>query len=605
MSIRRIVLTMVVNKVLNKRFSSVKAPILMASLWLSACNILQPIPEQNTQAPQNPSEPTKAESVASETAITKNTIARPDVELTQDILYQLLLAEIAGQRGKLDISVENYLQLAQKTRDPKVIERAARIAVYARDDQAAAQAAELWFDVDPRSTDARQILAVMAIRNGDVDRAVNHLEDIIENGEGAFDQKLWMIANMLGREENEKSVIQVMERLMEKRQSDPKALFAYANVVTRLGDLEKAEDLLLKVIELEPTNESALITYVSLLQKQEKTTQAITWLEQELTKQPESFNLQLVHARLLADAQRFDEAQKIFEKLDTTHPENIDVVNALAYLHLQANRLKEAKPYFIRLTKFSVKADEAGYYLGRIAQEEKNYKEAETWYGGVQKGQHYFDSQIRIGILKAEQGKIKESRNHFQSIPTSSKQEQSIVVQAEAEMLIDKKLNQQAMKVYGEAIEQEYDADLLYARAMLAEKMGRLDVLEADLKQILENDPDNSQALNALGYTLADRTERYQEAYEYIKRAYDISSKDFFILDSMGWVLYRLGRLDEAIDYLQQAMALRPDPEIAAHLGEVLWVKGDKEGARKVWDTALKETPEDTKLLNVIKRFTN
>ena len=159
------------------------------------------------------------------------------------------------------------------------------------------------------------------------------------------------------------------------------------------------------------------------------------------------------------------------------------------------------------------------------------------------------------------------------------------------------------MDVFDKAIEEQSHPDLLYSRAMLAEKMDRLDVLEADLKAIIAEDENNATALNALGYTLADRTDRYEEAYAYVKRAYELSPNDFYILDSMGWVMYRLGRLDEAVEFLQKALELRNDPEIAAHLGEVLWVMGDKQAAEKVWETALKDTPTDDRLLKVIQRF--
>ena len=578
---------------------------------LAACNALQPIPDQASPSVEENQHAEKTSKYSGQSKSEPDIKqpdepqARPDIELTEDILYQLLLAEIAGQRGKLDISVENYLSLARETRDPKVIERAARIAVYARDNKAASEAANLWIQVEPDNLDAKQILAVMAIRNGQIQQAVDHLEDIINDNQGQIDQKLWMIANMLGREKDNQTVLTVMERLMEAHQSDPNALFAYANVVTRMGDLKKAEQLLLQIIELDPDNQNAIVTYVSLLQQQDKKTEAIVWLKQKLQGNPENTLLQLVYARLLADAQRFDEAQVVFEKLDNEDPENVDVINALGYLHLQSNRLDQAKEYFIRLTKFPAKSDEAGYFLGRIAEEKQSYNEAIGWYGGVQKGQHFFDSQLRIGMILAEQGKIQQSREHFQSIPINSAEEQTIVIQAEAEMLIEHKRHHEALQVYNKALDQKYDADILYSRAMLAEKIDRLDILEADLKQILEKDPENSQALNALGYTLADRTDRHQEAYEYIKKAYEISPEDYYILDSMGWVLYRLGRLDEAIEYLQKAMELRSDPEIAAHLGEVLWVKGDKEGAKDIWDTAIQQTPEDTRLLDVIKRFTH
>ena len=170
-------------------------------------------------------------------------------------------------------------------------------------------------------------------------------------------------------------------------------------------------------------------------------------------------------------------------------------------------------------------------------------------------------------------------------------------------MLTDEQRYEDALAVYSDALENNPDPDLLYSRAMLAEKMDRLDILERDLKKILEQDPNHAQALNALGYTLADRTDRYEEAYTFIKKALDLKPDDFYILDSMGWVLYRLGRLDESVKYLNKALTERQDPEIAAHLGEVLWVKGDKAAAREIWEAALQQTPEDTRLLDVIKRF--
>ena len=177
------------------------------------------------------------------------------------------------------------------------------------------------------------------------------------------------------------------------------------------------------------------------------------------------------------------------------------------------------------------------------------------------------------------------------------------MIQVEAEILISAKRYQEAMKIFNEAIKEKSHVDIFYSRAMLAEKMGRMDILESDLKTILEEDANNVTALNALGYTLADRTNRYEEAYAYIQRAYELSPSDFYILDSMGWVLYRLGRLGEAIEYLQKALELKNDPEIAAHLGEVLWARGDRKEAQDIWDTALKDTPKDDRLLNIIKRF--
>ena len=530
--------------------------------------------------------------------------ARPKVELTREILYKLLVAEVAGQRGHLDISVRNYLELAEETRDPEIASRATRIAVYARDDEAAFKAATIWEGLDPTNIDAHQVLAVLAVRKGDLDTAMRHFETILNQSAGAIDQKLWVIANLLGKEQDQENVKQVMERLMEAHQDDPEALYAYAHVMSRLGDEEKALEILRHLLDIVPDNVNANISYVTLLHKGGETEAALAWLQDSIKKYPDNFNLRLFYARFLTDIKYYAEAKTQFERLHNEDPDNIDVLYALGLLHLQDNELKKAEYYFSVLSELGERTEETSYYLGRIAEENDDYERAIIWYGNLKPdGSNYFDAQIRIGLIMAKQGKLQEAREHLQGIHSQTPEQKTIQVQAEGELLITEKRYEEAMQVYDQALENNFNLDLLYSRAMLAEKMDRLDILENDLRAIIDRDPNHVQALNALGYTLADRTDRYEEAFELIQRAMELKPDDFYILDSMGWVLYRMGRLDEAVDYLQRALQSRADPEIAAHLGEVLWVKGDREAARKVWDTALQETPEDAHLLDVIKRF--
>ena len=528
---------------------------------------------------------------------------RPDLELDEDTLYKLLVAEIAGQRGHLDLAVKNYMELAHATRDPEVIGRATRVAVYARDDQAARDAAELWLEVDPDNPDAHQVMAVMSVRDGNLEAALDHLNQILKFSSVELNKKLWMIANLLGKEEDQEIVKDIMERLMVSHQGDPEALYAHAHVMARMGDMERSRDLLEKVLTLEPDNKVAITSYVSLLQREGDSDAAVNWIKKSVEDNPDDFELRLLYARLLTDVKQYDDARRQFEILVVQQPENFDVLYALGLLYLQANRLDDSEQYFQRLSKLGQNSESISYYLGRIAEQKEDYESAITWYLAIQSGENYFDAQIRVGMMLAKQDRIEDARKHIRSIRTSTSDQKSMLIQAEGEILMEEKLYDDALSVYNLALQESYNPDLLYSRAMLAEKMDRLDILERDLKAILEQDPENSQALNALGYTLADRTERYTEAYKYIEKALEISPNDFYILDSMGWVLYRLGRLGEAIEYLNKALALRNDPEIAAHLGEVLWVKGDKDAAKQIWETALQETPEDTRLLDVIKRF--
>lgn len=574
-------------------------------LSLGACSTLpeDPVtgPAQTPDAAVTPGPETAPAPVITEAP--KPLPKRPAIALTEDIMFKILVAEVAGQRGKVDIAVDNYLELARETEDPVVVERAARIAVYARDDVAAYEAATLWARLDPHSSDAHQVLTVMTLRKGDIDRALKHIEVILDNAKGKFDQKLWMIANFLGREQDRGAVMQLMSRLMENHMDDAEALYVFAHVTAQMGDLERSQGLLERVLELKPENETATFAYISLLSKKGEVNKAIDWLEASLKDKENDFNLRLALARLLADARRFDDARRQFEILSVQAPNNVDVLYALGLLYLQVNRLDDAEQYFHRLQKLKKRVFNANYYLGRIAEEKKELDKAGNLYQGVHGGENYFDARIRLSLIRAKQGDIDQALGNIRSIEKPKGTNRLILIQAEAEILTEAKRYQEAMTVFDAAIAEESHPDLLYSRAMLAEKMGRLDILEADLKTILAADADNATALNALGYTLADRTDRYDEAYQYIKRAYELSPDDFYILDSMGWILYRLGRLDEAVEFLRQALALRSDPEIAAHLGEVLWVMGNKQAAEEIWNTALKNTPTDIKLLDVIKRF--
>lgn len=579
--------------------------ILLLALFVSACATVSTDSTSDqdiTSEPLTKSE-TADETPASKAEVTRPAPVRPKIELTEDILFKVLVAELAGQRGKIDIAVNNYLELARTTRDPVVIERATRISVYARDNDAAYEAAELWAAVDPLNSDAHQVLTVMTLRNGDVDGALEHIEVILANAKGKFDQKLWMIANFLGREEDQASVLLLMEKLMAEHMNDAEALYAFAHVTARMGDMQRSQDLLERVLELKPGNEPAAITYISLLQKKGETNKAIKWLEEALKDKEDDFNLRMAYARLLTDVKRFDDARRQFEIISIQAPNNVDVLYALGLLYLQVNRLDDAERYFTRLGKLNKRVYDSNYYLGRIAEERNEWDKSSDLYQGVHGGEYYFDARIRLSLILAKQGKVEKALSNIRSIEKPKDTNRLILIQAEGEILTDVKRYQEAMSLFDRAIEAETHPDLLYSRAMLAEKMGRLDILETDLKAILAKDANNATALNALGYTLADRTDRYDEAYTYIKRAYELSPNDFYILDSMGWVLYRLGRLDEAVEFLQQALELRNDPEIAAHLGEVLWVMGEKKAAKEVWETALKDTPTDDRLLKVIERF--
>ena len=518
--------------------------------------------------------------------------------------YKLMLAEFAARRGQMDLALKNYLEVARSTGDPEVAERAVRIAVYARDQELGLEAAKLWADTASPNHSARQVYGVLLARAGRLDEAKQVLKSLADERAKVDSEIYNSIANMLAREKSRSASVEVMEAVVAGVEQSFAAQLALAQLLSRFGEFDKALVAIDKARAIEPKNERAVVFKAQVLQRKNAKPQAIEELATFLADNPSANDARLTYARLLVDGKRYADARNEFQTLSEAAPNNPDIAYALGLLLLQTNDLEPAEVQFRKLTADADRRDTAWFYLGQIAENRGDLDQALRAYRRVERGDHHLNSQIRAAIIMAENGDVAGARAHLHAQRGDNQVESVRLYRAEAELLGDRDQVDEALAVYDKGItEFPTDSGLLYARAMMAVRADRIDEVERDLRSILEREPDNADALNALGYTLADRTERYQEAYELIKRAHQLKPDDHYVVDSLGWVLYRLGRLDEAVKFLRRALELKADPEVAAHLGEVLWVMGDQAAAKDVWQTALEAEPEDKRLLDVLKRF--
>jgi len=527
-----------------------------------------------------------------------------DAPVDAEAMYRLLVAEFAGRRGQLPLALENYLDVARRTGDPDVAERAVRIAVYARDQDGAIEAARLWVASARPDYEARQVLGALLVRAEQLPEAKEVLTVLASERAEADPQVFDRIANTLSRERSRTASVEVMEAVVAAHSEHVVAQFAYAQLLGRFGEFDKAIGVTQRLRGLDPDDEQVAVFEAQVLKRQNRDAEAVERLGAFVRDHPEADTARLTYARLLVDAKRYEDAREEFRLLAESAPDNADITYALGLLLLQTNDLAAAEEQFRKLVDVPDRRPTAWYYIGQIQESQNRREEALESYRHVDRGEHQLNAQVRAAVLMAEGGDLAAARRHLHGLRGRNRQESVRVFRAEAEILTRAEELETAMTVYDEALEEfPKDTDLLYARAMLAARLDRIEQVERDLRDILEREPDNGDALNALGYTLADRTERYEEAYEYIKRAYELKPDDHYVVDSLGWVLYRLGRLDEAIRHLRRAMELRPDPEVAAHLGEVLWVAGDRDGAKEVWNAALAAQPEDKRLRDVMQRF--
>lgn len=528
----------------------------------------------------------------------------PAAPLTPEILYQMTAADIAVQRGQYQVAAQLYLQLATETRDRRLAELATRAAALAGDDGIAADAGELWLELAPGEGQAHEFLATVYMREQRYDAAYEHLAALLVAGESRPDKGYMMAASLLSRERNKQASLDLMKRLIAGHENDPSALYSYAFLAVNAGQLDLAQDTVDRLLQIQPDSSRAILLRARVLQLKGNTVELLAYLQDVLNRYPEDLNVRLTYARALVGKQRFEEAYRQYEILARKAPDNADILFTFAVLSFQFDRLDQAEEYLLKLNREGVQVVETSFYLGRIATMREQYDSAISWFDVIENGQYYLDAQLGIAYALAKKGDLDAARHRLQAVTTTSPADRLRVYLTEGNLLHEAGRYEDEIGVYDAALElMPGNPDLLFSRAMAADKLDQLDVFERDLLQVLKQEPDNASALNALGYVLADRTTRYQEALHYIARALELRPNDYYILDSYGWVLYRLGRHDEAITYLRRALEVSPDSEIAAHLGEVLWVTGDRQAARDVWKRALDASPQNPVLIDTIKRF--
>lgn len=568
--------------------------LVLFSLGLTACSNL---------AIQD--RPVVAASPVAETSSIGATPALPTLELSGQLLYQILEAEIALQRQHYPVAVSRFLQLAQTTRDPRFAERAAQIAAFIHDDPALLAASRLWVEIDPDSSDANQMMVVAAIRNSKLELALKHMEIVLSSADGPLEERFELMAGLLSREHDLEEAVRLMEQFVSTRQDDPDALYAYGNLALRAGDLERANTAAQRALELRPGSFGAIQLQFRVLQMQGRQDEAGAFLAAAVANNPVDTRLRISYARLLMDSRRYEEAIAQYELLVDEVAPNTEILYTLALVHLQLEHFDDAETYLLRVRDAGDHSGDLNYLFGWIEENRGKDQEATSYYSRVPTGdESHVEARVRLAILSAKQGDITAARQNLNDLRLQYPAHQRRLYQIEVELLNQAGQPDTGMDVLTTALEHfPGDFTLLYTRALMAEAAGRIDIVEHDLRYIIERDPKHADALNALGYTLADRTDRYKEAYDYITRALDLKPDSYAILDSMGWVLYRLGNNEEAITYLRRSLELHHDHEVAAHLGEVLWVSGETEEAIRIWERALKEFPDDNKLREVMKRF--
>lgn len=562
---------------------------LPAALLLSAC---QSLPDR--------------QNAANEAAMARlQYSARSTEDQPGQLLYHLMVAELALKNKQLDLATSEYLLAARLGNSGEVAERAMRVALFAKKNDMALRAAQRWVELEPDQARARQSLALLYLRSGQLDKAAAEFDHIIKQTDVNQHETLFLqISGMLAQEQDLQAATALMGKLKERYPDSANVDFGIARLALKADQTELALQSIKRALDKLPQEQSFQELYARILMQQGKQAQALEVMEKVLAQYGESRRLRISYARMLALVGKYDDAVQQFEILLKKQPDDADLLYAAALLAIEVGKLKKGEAYLHRMLSLKTRENDAHYYLGRIAEKRNHFDQAIQWYTQVQTGERGLDAQFRVASLLGRKGDVEAARRFLYEL---QKQNPELTIQiylAEVDILNTAGRYADAMTVVSAALEKKpKQVDLLYARSLVAEKMGDLKTAEADLRTLLSVEPDNAHALNALGYMLSNHGQRYQEALGYIEQALKLLPDEPAVIDSIGWINFRLGNLSLAEQHLRRAYALNKDAEIASHLAEVLWAQGKKEESRSLLEEAARIDPDSPYLKDIQKRL--
>ncbi len=531
--------------------------------------------------------------------------------LDAQLFYQLLAAELEWRQGRAAVAFEVVLEAARRTRHPELFQRAADMALQARAADRALTAARAWRTAHPEAVEpVRLQLQILAALNRPAE-AGEPLRVLLARTPAA--ERPGLIASLprfFQRSTEPRAVATMLETVLQAQTAEAAlrvpAWTALARAWLQAGDLARALELARRAHAAEPEAPGPALLALELMPRAPA---AESLVKSHLGATAPQAPILLAYARTLTRMNRHDEALAQMQAATTLQPDNASAWLLLGALHLelrQAGPAEQAVQRYLRLAEAapprapaptadedddddSSPADDAGIaqawlMLAQAAELRQDYAAAETYLQRIDSPQRLLEVQTRRATMLARQDRVDEARELIRKVPENDEDDARAKLVAEAQLLRDLKRHEEAYEIFGRAVARwPRDLDLLYEKAMVAEKLNRLPEMEELLRRVIELKPDHAHAHNALGYSLADRGLRLPEARALIARALELMPGDPFITDSLGWVEFRLGNHAQALRLLQQAYAARPDAEIAAHLGEVLWVLGRRDEALQVW----------------------
>jgi tetratricopeptide (TPR) repeat protein len=532
-----------------------------------------------------------------------DTVVIEETPVDTDAMFEFLLAEVAAQRGDTDGAIAIYERLAREGKDPAIAKRAVETAIRARAFGPAMESATLLLELDPESSLAREIIAALLANEGDLDKARDMMAGVLAKAQNRG-PILAQLSALFSKFPDKVAVLGTVRELTAKYPV-PESRYAVGVAALVAGQPETALSETDAALAMKPGWEQAAILKAQVLRRTVPD-QVVPFYQAFITTNPDANEVRMQLGRELAADHKIAEARDQFAEVEKRSKKDSQASYAVGLLSLQLEDYPSAQAAFDRALKENYREPTAVYLgLGQAAEGLKQYDEAIRWYQKVEAGD-WIRAQLKIATLIARTQGLAAGRDYLQHIDAHGTDDKIQIIQVEAQLLRDSKEWQATYDMLSKAVDEYPESyELLYDRAMAAERIDKLDVLESDLRKVIKMKPDYAHAYNALGYTLADRTNRLAEAKELIDKAYKLSPDDPFILDSLGWVYYRLGNKPEALRYLQIAYGSRSDPEIAAHLGEVLWSQGKHDEAQKIWREALVENPSHEALLAVMQKHAN